>query len=148
VCLLQLPAGSASVEGKVEPHERKPHADRLCRRTGVLSGISVDGLLMKEVPARSFRVVSRQVRGDRRDRAGGQGTSGGSFWAQAGFIALYAVALGLAAGFGALLLRNWRWATATTATVAVFMVVTFPYVDFLNECNVGQPLISWSTQRC
>jgi hypothetical protein len=24
VCLLQLPAGSASVEGKVEPHERKP----------------------------------------------------------------------------------------------------------------------------
>ena len=61
VRLLQLPAGSASVEGKVEPHERKPHADRLCRRTGVLSGISVDGLLMKEVPTGSFHVVSRQV---------------------------------------------------------------------------------------
>lgn len=82
MCLLHLPAGSASVEGKVEPHERKPHADRLCRRTGVLSGISVDGLLMKEVPARSFRVVSRQVRGRRRSTLATPGTVVRPRWCQ------------------------------------------------------------------
>jgi hypothetical protein len=104
----------------------------------------VVGLTIYEAAALYFRFSPHGSGLERQDRSGDTYV----FWAQAGFIALYAVALGLAAGFGALLLRNWRWAAATTATVAVFMVVTFPYVDFLNECNVGQPLISWSTQRC
>jgi hypothetical protein len=46
VCPLHLPTGSSLNEGKVEPDERKPHTDRLGRRPGVLSGISIDGLLV------------------------------------------------------------------------------------------------------
>jgi hypothetical protein len=60
VCPLDLPTGPSSVEGKVKPDERKPDADRLGRRPGVLSGVSVNGLLVQEVPAGALCVVCRQ----------------------------------------------------------------------------------------
>lgn len=60
VCPLNLPTGSPLIEGKVQPDERKPDADRLGWGTGVLSGVSVDGLLMWVSPACTLDVVSRQ----------------------------------------------------------------------------------------
>jgi hypothetical protein len=60
VCPLNLPTGSPLIEGKVQPDERKPDADRLGWEPGVLSGVSVDGVLMWEVPACTLDVVSRQ----------------------------------------------------------------------------------------
>jgi hypothetical protein len=104
----------------------------------------VVGLTIYEAAALYFRFLPNGSGLERQDGSADTYV----FSARAGFIALYAVVLGLAGGLGALLLRSGRWAAAATATVAVFMVVTFPYVDFLNECNIGQPLISWSAQRC
>lgn len=68
--------------------------------------------------------------------------------AHTSFVGLYALLVGIAVLLGRTMLGSWRGAIAVAGTVAAFMVLTFPFVDFLTECNVGMPLIAWGVQRC
>jgi hypothetical protein len=69
------------------------------------------------------------------------------FWAEVAFFALYALVLALAAGIGRALL-SWRLAGATVAATAVFMLLSFPGVEFLNACDIGEPLLYTSYVEC
>jgi len=69
-------------------------------------------------------------------------------WAHASFVGLYVLIIGGAVVLGRRVLGTWRWAAAAGGTIAVFMVLTFPFVDFLTECSVGVPVIDWGVQRC
>lgn len=68
--------------------------------------------------------------------------------AHASFLGLYALLACIAVLLGRTVLGNWRGGVAVAGTVAAFMVLTFPFVDFLTECSVGVPLIDWGRPRC
>jgi hypothetical protein len=56
------------------------------------------------------------------------------------FIALYAGTMAFAAALGGILGRSVRSALLTTGLIAVFMVASFPFVEFQNSCDVGDSL--------
>lgn len=66
--------------------------------------------------------------------------------AELGFFALYTAALFLAAGIGRAL-ASWQLGAMTLAATALFMLLSFPAVEFVNECNVGEPVLL-SAGRC
>jgi hypothetical protein len=69
-------------------------------------------------------------------------------WAHASFVGLYVLVVGVAAWLARRVLHTWRWAAVVAGVMVAFMVLTFPFVDFLTECNVGVPLVSWGRQLC
>ena len=56
----------------------------------------------------------------------------------AALLAAALIGLGVARAFGE---RSARLPLLTAATLVLFMVVSLPYVDFMNACNVGQPFV-------
>jgi hypothetical protein len=66
--------------------------------------------------------------------------------ARVGFIALYASLLLAALGSGWVLGRRWvrrgpAVAAATVVAIMAFLVLTFPVVEFMNECYVGRSFL-------
>lgn len=69
------------------------------------------------------------------------------FWTRLAFFTLYGVALlaSSVAGYipgGQAADRSGAIGFAATAALSPFLLLTLPYVDFLNACTVGEPFIS------
>lgn len=67
-------------------------------------------------------------------------------WAHRGFFLLYTTFVLLAIGGGWVLghrrtRRGARAGLTVGAVIAIYLVVTFPFVEFLNACNVGAPIV-------
>ena len=63
-----------------------------------------------------------------------------AFWARIGVGAVYVFGLGLVGGLSYRLMRSRRGTAVAVGVVAVFLLITFPVVDFFSQCMIGTGL--------
>lgn len=68
--------------------------------------------------------------------------------AKLAFAAVYLAVLAVAFSVGRLLGSSWRTAAASVAITLAFLVLTFRYVEFLNACTIGEPVLWPSYIEC
>jgi vacuolar-type H+-ATPase subunit I/STV1 len=71
-----------------------------------------------------------------------------AFWAKTAVVAVYAAVLSVAALMGRWRGQTWKVAAGTFGVTLLFLVLSLPIADFINECTLGQPLIPTSIPRC
>jgi hypothetical protein len=64
------------------------------------------------------------------------------------FACIYLVVLAVALGLGRVLGRSWRAAAVSGALTLAFLAFSFRYVEFLNACNIGEPVVWPSYIEC
>lgn len=68
--------------------------------------------------------------------------------ARLAFFGVYLAVLAAALGVGRVLGLSWRAAAGSVALTLVFLALTFRYVEFLNACNIGEPVLWPSYVPC
>lgn len=68
--------------------------------------------------------------------------------AKLAFAGLYLAVVGLALAAGRRLGGSWRAAAVSVAITVAFLALTFRFVEFLNACNIGEPVLWPSYIEC
>jgi hypothetical protein len=68
--------------------------------------------------------------------------------AKLAFAGVYLIVLAAAVGLGRVLGRSWTAAAGAGVVTIGFLTLTFRFVEFLNACNIGEPVLWPSYVEC